>query len=523
MTATTRAPEPAPQQPGVRHGGHRGPILIALMVTLALSAMDNTIVATALPQVVGDLGGFTLFSWVFSAYLLTQTVAIPICGKLADQWGRKPILISGTIVFLAGSALCASAWNMVSLICFRGLQGLGAAAIVATVNTLAGDLYEVKERGRVQGWLASVWGIAAVFGPTLGGSLAEYASWRWIFVINLPLGGAAIAMIAHYLHEEVARTRHRIDVAGAVTVLVAAGALVFGLLQGGTAWAWWSPQSVAVFAVAALATAGVVVVERRAAEPILPPWLWRQPILCGSAVASAGLGLLVIGPTTFLPTYGQLVLGLGAVAAGAVLASMSIGWPLATSQSARLFLRLGFRDTALIGAGICLVAVAAFLLTPVIAPVWQPVVATFVLGGGLGLVFTCVVVGPQSTVGWRQRGVVTGTVMFCRYLGQSVGAAVFGAIFNVTLGARLRAAPAPLRAHLPGSVSGVSATIGRTSRLGPAAGYLRDAISAATHNVYIGLVISAVITIVVVLAIIPRRVAPAGSADQPAAEPEPQG
>jgi MFS family permease len=154
------------------------------MVTMGLSAMDNTIVATAIPQVVHDLGGFTLFSWVFSSYLLTQTVTIPICGKLADQWGRKPVLIVGTIVFLAGSTLCASSWNMVSLIGFRGLQGIGAGAI----NTLAGDLYELKERGRVQGWLSSVWGISAVFGPTLGGSLAQYASWRWIFLINLPLG-----------------------------------------------------------------------------------------------------------------------------------------------------------------------------------------------------------------------------------------------------------------------------------------------------------------------------------------------
>jgi EmrB/QacA subfamily drug resistance transporter len=520
MTATTRPPQPAPQQPGILHGGHRGPILIALMVTMALSAVDNTIVATAVPQVVGDLGGFTLFSWVFSAYLLTQTVSIPIYGKLADQWGRKPILIAGTIVFLTGSALCASAWNMVSLIGFRGLQGLGAGAIMATVNTLAGDLYKLEERGRVQGWLSSVWGISAVFGPTLGGSLAQYASWRWIFVINLPVGAAALIMIARFLREQVNRTRHRIDVAGALAVLVAAGALVFGLLQGGTAWPWWSLPSVAVFAVAAVATAGVVIAERRAAEPILPPWLWRRPVLCGSALASVGLGLLVIGPTTFLPTYGQLVLGLGAVAAGGVLAAMSIGWPLATSQSARLFLRLGFRDTALIGAVICVASVAAFLPMAVRPPVWEPVAVTFVLGGGLGLVFTCVVVGPQSTVGWGERGVVTGTVMFCRYLGQSVGAAIFGAIFNGTLSARLRAAPGPLRAHLPHSVSGVSATIGHTSSLGPALGYLRNAISAATHDVYLGLVVSAVVTTAVVLAIIPRRVAPAASPDEPAGEPE---
>src|SRR5580692_11015011 len=319
MTDSPRAPE----APG--GNAHRRPILIALMVTMALSVVDNTIKTKAKPQVVHDLGGFTLFSWVFSGYLLAQTVSIPIYGKLADQWGRKPILIFGTVLFLTGSALSAASWDMVSLICFRALQGVGAGAIMATVNTLAGDLYELKERGRVQGWLSSVWGISAVFGPTLGGSLAQYASWRWIFLINLPLGAASIAMIGRFLHERVERTRHRIDVAGAAAVLVAAAALVFGLLQGGVAWPWWSPPSIAVFAVAALAAAAAVVAERRAAEPILPPWLWRQRALAGSGLAALGLGLLVIGPTTFLPTYGQLVLGLGAVAAGAALPTVSFG------------------------------------------------------------------------------------------------------------------------------------------------------------------------------------------------------
>src|ERR1700722_5691947 len=220
---------------------HRGPILAALMATMALSAMDNTIVATAIPQVVRDLGGFSLFSWVFSAYLLAQTVTIPVYGKLADQWGRKPVLVAGTIVFLLFSGLCALSWNMVSLIAFRGLQGIGAGAIMATVNTLAGDLYDLTERGRVQGWLSSVWGVSAVLGPALGGSLAQYASWRWIFVVNLPVGAVSLTLIGRRLHERVVRARHQVDVLGGVLILIAAGSLVFGLLQGGVAWGWLSP------------------------------------------------------------------------------------------------------------------------------------------------------------------------------------------------------------------------------------------------------------------------------------------
>jgi multidrug resistance protein len=264
------ASEPQPRR------SYRRPVLIALMTSMALAAMDTTIVSTAIPQVVRDLGGFSLFSWVFSSYLLTQTVTIPVQGRLADQWGRKPVLIMGTIIFLAGSALCASSTTMASLILFRGIQGIGAGGVQATVNTLAGDLYALSERGRVQGWLSSVWGISAVIGPALGGSLAQYASWRWIFLINLPVGAAAIGLLVRYLHENVQRTRHRIDVAGGAAMFAATGTLIFGLVQGGVAWPWWSLPSGLVFA-AALAAAGLAVVaERRAAEPIMPPWFWRS-------------------------------------------------------------------------------------------------------------------------------------------------------------------------------------------------------------------------------------------------------
>ena len=501
MSAPTQPAQQTPARPA-----RRGPVLIALMTAMALAAMDNTIVATAIPQVVRDIGGFSLFSWVFSSYLLTQTVTIPLQGRLADQWGRKPVLIIGTIIFLAGSALCASSWSMVSLIAFRAVQGIGAGGVQATVNTLAGDLYDLAERGRVQGWLSSVWGISAVIGPVLGGSLAQYASWRWIFLINLPVGAAAVALLARYLHENVHRTRHRIDVAGAAAIFVAAGALIFGLVQGGVAWPWWSGPSVAVFAVAAVAAAAAVLAERRATEPIMPPWFWRRRVLSGSALAALGLGLLVIGPTTFLPTYGQTVLGLGAVAAGGVLGAMSIGWPLASAFSAKLFLRVGFRDTQLTGAVICLVAVAAFLFAPDPAPVWQPVLETFVLGAGLGLLSVASIVGPQSTVSWGERGVVTGTVMFSRYLGQSLGAAIFGAIFNTTLASSLRQAPAAVQPTLPHQVSGIATALTRPGQLGQAAdSYLKAAIATATNHVYAALTVVAALTIGAVLLLMPRR------------------
>ncbi|MCC7194517.1 MAG: MFS transporter [Gemmatimonadaceae bacterium] len=481
-------------------------ILAALMSTMMLAAMDTTIVATAIPQIVGDLGGFALLSWVFSIYLLAQTVTIPVYGKLSDIFGRKPVLVIGTLIFLTGSAVSAASWSMVSLIVFRGLQGLGAGAIIATVSTLAGDLYSIRERAAIQGWLSSVWGISAIVGPTLGGVFAEYASWRWIFLVNLPIGALALVLIGGFLHEEFERRRPSIDVAGAALVLLSAGTLIFGLLQGGTAWPWASRSSIAVFAIAAVLIAAAVLAERRAAEPIMPGWLWRQRVLAGANLSMVGMGLVMMAPDTYLPIFAQSVLGHGAIAAGFVLASMSIGWPFASSVSGRLYMHIGFRDTALAGAVLVLVAIGGFLALPFGAPTWPVVLDQVVLGAGFGLLSTPMLVGVQSTVGWEQRGVVTGANMFSRYLGQSLGAAIFGAIFNGTIRAHLANAPTVLAGQLPQSVNDV-VSVANGHRLGAAAStWLRTAIYDATHHLYLGMLLIAAVMIVVVL-MTPRRFA----------------
>jgi EmrB/QacA subfamily drug resistance transporter len=478
-------------------------ILAALMLTMMLAAMDSTIVSTAIPQVVGDLGGFALFTWVFSIYLLTQTVTIPIYGKFADLYGRKPVLIVGAIIFLAGSAASAAAWNMIALIVFRGIQGLGAGSIMATVNTLAGDLYSVRERARIQGFLSSVWGMAAIIGPTLGGTFAEYASWRWIFLVNLPIGGGAIALLTVFLREQVTRRRHRIDFLGAGGVFVSVGLLIFGLLQGGRAWPWLSVPSIVVFAVAAVLIAGTVWVEARAAEPIMPGWLWRVRELAGANAAMIGMGFVLMGPNAYLPTFAQSVLGLGAVAAGLVLATMSIGWPTASALAGGLYLRIGFRDTALAGSVLITAAGAGFLALGYSAPVWAVVADQITLGAGFGLLSTSLLVGVQTLVDWQGRGVVTGANMFSRYLGQSLGAAVFGAIFNTTLAAQLATAPKHLRAQLPRSVNAVMSALHGYRLSDAAKAYLRHAIYTATHHLYFGLLAVAILTLVVVL-LIPR-------------------
>jgi len=475
-------------------------ILAALMMTMMLAAMDTTIVSTAIPQVVADLGGFALFSWVFSIYLLAQTVTIPVYGKLADVLGRKPVVVAGTLLFLVGSAACAAADGMVSLVVYRGLQGLGAGSIMATVNTLAGDLYEVRERARVQGWLSSVWGIAAIAGPTLGGALAQYSSWRWIFLINLPIGIGALLLLAGFLHERPQRRVHRIDYPGALLTLLAGGLLVFALLQGGQAWPWLSVPGLAVLAATAGAIAALLYRERVAAEPIMPAWLWRDRTLATGNLAMIGMGLVMMAPSTYLPTLGQSVLELGAILSGLLLASISVGWPVASALSGWAYGRFGFRDAGLAGAVLMALAVAAFLAGGYPGNLAWLFVVHLLLGAGFGLLSTPVLVAAQSKVGWDGRGAVTGANIFSRYLGQSLGAAVFGAIFNHGIAVRLAAAPAALREALPREVDAVPGALEDPHLAVPAGAYLRHAMHDAVQGVYLGALVIAIVTVLVVLA-----------------------
>ena len=489
---------------GIGFRSERGPVLIGLMLSTALVALDATIIATAVPSIVRDLGGFSQFPWLFSIYLLTQAVTVPLYGKLADVVGRRPVLFFGIAVFLVGSVLCGVAWSMPALIVARAVQGIGAGAVLPMTMTIVGDLYSVEERARVQGYVASVWGVSSVIGPTLGGVFAEYLSWRWIFFVNLPLGAVAAWMLWRAFHENVERRKHQLDIAGAALLTAGFSLLILGLLEGGVAWDWASAVSFAVFAFAAVALVAVVVVERRAAEPVLPLWVFSRRILVGGNLASIAVGVVLIGLSSYVPTYVQGVLGTGALVAGFALAAMTLGWPLAAALAGRVYLRIGFRDTALIG-GLAVIA-GSLLVVRLTADsaVLTVAAATFVVGVGLGLLSAPVIVAVQSSVDWQQRGVVTGTNMFARNLGSAVGVAVFGAIANTTLADRFASAPRSLPASLREGADAERLVVQGGDQTGPVADFVRAALFDASHHVFIGIVVAAVLGFAV-LWLMPRR------------------
>ncbi|MFD5585307.1 MULTISPECIES: MFS transporter [unclassified Streptomyces] len=474
--------------------GRRGAVVAALMLAMALAALDSTVVATAVPQIVGDLGGFSVFSWLFSGYLLAVTVTLPVYGKLSDTFGRKPVLVVGAAVFLAGSLLCALAWDMNSLIAFRILQGLGGGALQGTVQTLAADLYPLKERPRIQSKLSTVWAVSAIAGPGLGGLLAAYADWRWIFLVNLPVGALALWLIVRHLHEPRRErpSRARVDWAGALAVFACGGVLLTALVQGGVAWPWLSPPSVALFAAGLALAVAVVLIERRAAEPIIPGWVWRRRTIAAVNLALGGLGLLMVAPSVFLPTYAQSVLGLGPVAAGFVLSVWTLTWPASAALSQHVYRRIGFRDTALLGIGAAALILLAFPLLPYPGAAWQPTLLMMTLGAALGLFQLPLIVGVQSTVGWAERGTTTASVLFCRQTGQTLGASLFGAVANGVLASRLGGA---------GDLDSVT----RAWDAGRAPEAVRHAVADAVHAVYVGAACAAALAFVVLLLLAPRR------------------
>ncbi|HET7397974.1 MAG TPA: MDR family MFS transporter [Intrasporangium sp.] len=414
----------------------RGPVLLAVMLSTALVALDQTIVATAVPSIVRDLGGFSEFPWLFSLYLLAQAATVPVYGKLADLFGRRPLMYFGIAAFLVGSVLCGAAWSMPVLIAARALQGLGAGAVQPIGMTIIGDIYSLRERAKVQGYVASVWGISSVIGPTVGGLFSQLLSWRFIFWVNIPLCVLAAWMLRRF-QERLARTaegRPRVDYLGAALLTAATTLLVLGLLEGGQRWPWAGWQTAAIFGSAAALFGVFALVERRVADPILPVWVFRSRTLQVTSALSLLVGGLILGLSSYVPTLGQEVAGATAIVSGFTLAALTLGWPVAAAISGRLYLSIGFRTTGLLGVALAVAGSIVLVVGPV-GSLGYVALACTLIGFGMGWVAAPALVVAQASVAWGDRGVATATNMFARSFGSAIGVAVFGAVVNAVVGA----------------------------------------------------------------------------------------
>jgi EmrB/QacA subfamily drug resistance transporter len=426
----------------------------ALMLVMLLASLDQTIVSTALPTIVGEFGGLAHLSWIVTAYLLASTIVTPLYGKLGDLFGRKVVLQSAISLFLIGSALCGISQTMGELIGFRALQGLGGGGLMVTIMAVIGDIFSPRERGRYQGIFGGVFGLSTVLGPLIGGFFVEHLSWRWIFYVNLPLGLIAVAIIGLTFTSPSARRRPNIDVAGASLLTVTLTALIVLTSLGGQAFAWGSLEVLGLVAAVAVGLVGFIAVERRAAEPILPLQLFSNRVFVISCAVGFIVGLGMFGAVTFMPMYLQVVKGVSPTIAGFALTPMMAGVLVTSIASGQIISRIGrYRSFPIAGTAVMTVGLGLLATLGVSTSVWTACGYMLVLGLGLGMVMQVLVLAVQNAVEYRDLGVATsGTTLF-RSIGGSVGVSLFGTIFTATLttnlagrllpGAALPAATAP--------------------------------------------------------------------------------
>jgi EmrB/QacA subfamily drug resistance transporter len=418
-------------------------VFAGIMLSIFLAAIESTVVATAMPTVVASLGGLRIYSWVFSGFLLTQTVTMPLWGRFSDLYGRRAVYLTGLATFLLGSALSGAAADMGQLIVFRMIQGFGAGALMTLGYTIIGELFGLERRARMQGYISSVWGLASLLGPWVGGLLTDHVSWRWVFYINVPIGAIAMAVIAVALRGMPRPDRRPVvDWAGVALFAAGVSSILLGIVEAGRAGAWSRIDVVALLALGGLVLVAFVAVERRAAEPIVPLRLFKIRMIVAAVVTRLLAGMAMFGALSFVPLYLQSVTGATATGAGLVLTPFVLGWVVTSVLSARLVLRVGYRSVVLAGmAGLT----GAFLLFTRWSATLTPgsaMVDVLLAGVGMGLVVVPMLIAVQSAVARTDLGAATALTQFFMSIGGALGLSVMGAVMSQRLHAALPMAEA---------------------------------------------------------------------------------
>ncbi|WP_303968150.1 MDR family MFS transporter [Sporosarcina ureae] len=468
------------------------------MLAMFVGAVEATIVTTAMPTIASDLGGFSRYSWIFSSYLLMSTVTVLIYGKLADLFGRKPIFFIGLTIFLIGSILCGFAVSMEQLIVYRLIQGLGAGAVMPIATTIIGDIYSTEERAKIQGYLSSVWGVSAVSGPVIGGLLVQYVSWQYVFWVNVPLGILSMGVIYFFLHEPKETQKASVDYKGAFLLTFALSTLLIWLVEGGQGFGRLSAIGIGLIALSGILFWLFFRQERRAKDPLISFSIWRNPVILYANLVSLTTGVILIGVSSYLPTYVSGVMEQPAIIAGFTLTAMSIGWPLASSLAGHLLIRFGPFLVSFAGGVSLVIGTTMFVfMNTALGPIWAGC-SSFFIGVGMGLTNTSFIVTIQGAVPRVQRGSATAANMFMKNFGNTIGASVFGAILNGTLITYFA------KEKLTYTIDDVNTLLtkdGRSMISSQGLDSLQRGLESSLHWVYIAIAVFAVISLLLILRI----------------------